>query len=158
LTELFAAAPAPEEIDLLQGDPVCRGLVRGGRLVRQWAASQACTWIGKSFQPIGDDQLLGHNRLRLFGGTRALAFTAEVGQSLHDGRPALILRYDDPRLPNPWWTRRVHDELREIEPGLLAGPAALRLRSRLVTLCWFAIDTIADRSTQGSGLASVDRR
>jgi hypothetical protein len=148
LVELFAAAPAPEALDLLEGDPVCRGIVRGGRLVRRWAASDACTWIGKSFQLMRDDQLLGHNRLRLLGGTRALAFTARVGPSLHDGRPALILRYDDPQVPSPRWTHAVHDELREIEPGLLAGPAAVRVRSdRLMTLCWFAIDTTADRST-----------
>jgi hypothetical protein len=127
---------------------VCRGIVPGGRLVRRWAASSASPWIGKSFQRFGEGELLGHNRLRLLGGTRALAFTAAVGPSLRDGRPALILRYDDPRVPSPRWTHALHDELREIEPGLLAGPAALRLRGdRLLTVCWFAIDTVADRST-----------
>jgi hypothetical protein len=148
LAELFAAAPAPEALGLLEGDPVCRGLVRGGPLVRRWAASPSCSWIGKSFELVGEDRLLGHNRLRLLGGTRALGFTGGLAPSLHDGRPALILRYDDPSVPSPWWTHVAHDELREVEPGLLAGPAALRLRSdRLVTLCWFAIDTLADRST-----------
>jgi hypothetical protein len=148
LAALFAGAPAPESLSLLEGDPVCRGIVRGGRPVRRWAGSSACSWIGKSFQPAGENELLGHNRLRLLGGTRALAFVATIAPSLHDGRPALILRYDDPRVPSPRWTHTIHDELREIDTGLLAGPAALRLpRKRLMTLCWFAIDTTADRST-----------
>jgi hypothetical protein len=148
LAALFAAAPAPEALDRLEGDPVCRGLIPGGRLARRWAASAGSPWIGKSFELAGEGHLLGHNRLRLLGGTRALAFTGTVGDSLRDGRPALILRYDDPRVPSPWWTRAIHDELREIEPGLLAGPAAVRVRrDRLLVLCWFAIDTTADRST-----------
>lgn len=152
LNVLFAASSAPQSLEPLEGDPVCRGLIRGGRLARRWAASHACPWIGKSFTSLGESRLLGHNRLRLLGGTRALAFTAAVGSSLYDGRPALILRYDDPRVPSPCWTRAVHDELREIEPGLLAGPAALRLRKhRPVTLCWFAIDTMTGSSGSAAG-------
>jgi hypothetical protein len=148
LAAQFAAGHAPETLNLLEGDPVCRGLVRGGRLVRRWAASSACSWIGKSFELAGEDELLGHNRLRLLGGSRALAFIATIGRSLHDGRPALILRYDDPRVPSPRWTHAIHDELREIDTGLLIGPAALRRsNNRLVTLCWFAIDTTAERPT-----------
>jgi hypothetical protein len=158
IAALFAAARAPEALDRLEGDPVCRGLIPGGRLARRWAASAGSPWIGKSFELVGENQLLGHNRLRPLGGTRALAFTGTVGPSLRDGRPALILRYDDPRVPSPWWTRAIHDELREIEPGLLAGPAALRLRSdRLMVLCWFAIDTTADRSTTPATTRGQDR-
>jgi hypothetical protein len=158
LAALFAAARAPEALDRLEGDPVCRGLIPGGRLARRWAASAGSPWIGKSFEVVGENQLLGHNRLRPLGGTRALAFTGTVAPSLRDCGRALILRYDDPRLPNPRWTHALHDELREIEPGLLAGPAALRLRrDRLMVLCWFAIDTTADRSTTPATTRGHDR-
>jgi hypothetical protein len=146
LAARFAVADGPARLDLLEGDPVCRGYIRGGAIARRWAASPACPWIGKSFETVGPNVLVGHNRLRLLGGVRALAFTAAVEPSLHDGRPALILRYDDPRVPGPRWTRRLHDELREVEPGLLAGPVALlRRRGRPLTVCWFAVDMLADR-------------
>lgn len=159
LKALFDTSREPQSLAPLEGDPVCRGLIRGGRLARRWAASSACPWIGKSFTTLGDDRLLGHNRLRILGGTRALAFTAAIGPSLHDGRPSLILRYDDPSARSPRWTHAVHDELREVEPGLLAGPAALRLRGdRLMTLCWFAIDTIAERSVFGPHLGAAQSR
>jgi hypothetical protein len=150
LNALFAASSAPQSLELLEGDPVCRGLIRGGRLARRWAASPASPWIGKSFTPLGDDRLLGHNRLRLLGGSRALAFSATIGPSRRDGRDALLLRYDGVGTTNPWWVRRIHDELREVEPGLLAGPVMWLRRRRTWTLCWFAIDTaeaaIADRA------------
>lgn len=147
LAAMFAEAAPPESVSGLEGDPVCRGIIRGGHLARRWAASASCTWIGKSFAPIGPRELLGHNRLRLFGARRMLSFTATVAPSLHDGRPALILRYDDPRSASPRWTHPIHDELREVAPGLLAGPAGIQLRGRAYTLCWFAIDTTADRTT-----------
>jgi hypothetical protein len=156
LAARFAAAPAPEDLGLLEGDPVCRALLRGGPTVRRWAASPSSPWIGKSFELVGDNRLLGHNRLRWLGGTRTLAFTAAIGRSVRDGRPALILRYDDPEVASPRWTHAIHDELREIEPGLLAGPAAILLRrKRPLTLCWFAIDALADRPGSHGGARSL---
>ena len=146
LAEMFAEADAPESLESLEGDPVCLGLVRGGPVVRRWTASRWNPWLGKSFENIGPNQMRGHNRLRFFGGSRGLTFTAAIGPSLYDGRPALIIRYTDSDTPNPWWVRSIQDELREVEPGLLAGPATLRLRNgRSLNLAWFAVDAAAAR-------------
>jgi hypothetical protein len=151
LAELFAAAGVPESLAGLEGDPVCRGIIRGGRLARRWARSTSCPWIGKSFETIAPGELRGHNRLRAFGARRVLSFTAAVAPSVHDGHPAIVLRYDDPRARSPWWTHAIHDELREVAPGLLAGPAGMRLRGgKVLTLCWFAIDMTADRTTRST--------
>ncbi len=143
LAERFAAARAPADPAILDGEPVCRALLPGGALASGWARSERFPWIGKSFRQDGPGRLTGHNRLTLFGGARALSFVAAVGPSLLDGDPALILRYDSPGTANPWWQRRIHDELREVEPGLLAGPVMWLGRRGARTLCWFAIDVEA---------------
>jgi len=139
LAERFAPAGAPRDLTSLEGDPRCLALLPGG-LLQRWASSERSPWIGKSFRLVAADQLSGHNRLRLFGGARALGFTAAVGPSLLDGRPALILDYDHPGTTNPRWQRHLHDELRELEPGLLVGPVTWRTRRHLRTLCWFSIE------------------
>jgi hypothetical protein len=135
LAERFAVASPPADLAILEGDPECLALLPGAAL-QHWAASERSPWIGKSFRLDGPDRLVGHNRLRILGGARALAFTAANGRSLLDGRPALILNYDSPGTANPWWQRRIHDELREFEPGLLVGPVTWRGRGRPRTLCW----------------------
>lgn len=96
LQKRFAAARAPHDLSLLDGEPACLGLLPGGQPVARWAASEHCPWIGKSFHLAAPDLLVGHNRLRLFGGARALAFEGVLGTSAVDGRWSLILRYDTP--------------------------------------------------------------
>jgi hypothetical protein len=140
LARRFADAHAPGDLAAIDGEPICLALLPGGSRVARWAASDRCPWIGKTFHHEHPGRLIGHNRLRLLGGARALAFTANLGASLLDGRPSLIIRYDTPGNTNPWWQRRLHDELRELEPGLLAGPVAWLARRRPRTLCYFAID------------------
>lgn len=137
LRERYVAAGPPADLALFEGDPECLGLVPGP--LQRWAASTRSPWIGKSFRLDAPDRLVGHNRLHLLGGARALAFTGTIGASLLDGRPALILDYDFSGTTNPRWQRRLHDELRELEPGLLVGPVTWRGRSRPWTVCWFAV-------------------
>jgi hypothetical protein len=140
IAERYAAASAPPDISAIEGDPDCLALP-GNSGLQRWAASERSPWIGKSFRQVAPDRLTGHNRLGLLGGARALPFTATIGPSLLDHRPALILRYDTPNTTNPWWQRRIHDELREIEPRLLAGPVIWLGRHRPRTVCWFAVAT-----------------
>jgi hypothetical protein len=142
LAERYAAAGPPADLGLPEGDPACLALLPGP--LQRWASSTGSPWIGKSFRLDAPGRLVGHNRLRVLGGARALEFTGNIGPSLLDGRPALILDYDFPGTTNPHWQRRIHDELREFGPGLLVGPVTWRGRRRPRTLCWFAVEA-ADR-------------
>jgi hypothetical protein len=56
-----------------------------------------------------------------------------------DGKPCLILDYDVS--PNPWFIRRIHDELRQVAPRLYLGPAMWKARPTPKLVLFFAIAT-----------------
>jgi hypothetical protein len=68
-----------------------------------------------------------------------LPFASRFGASLFDGRPTVVIDYD--RAENPPWMRRVHDEIRELEPGLFLGLDLWRTDARSIGLVWFALQT-----------------
>lgn len=146
LTELYQQARAPESMRTVAGDPVCRMLaVRGldrraaGRAVRRLAGSSRFPWIGKRFEATGDHEGGGINWVRLGGEHTWFPFETRFEPSAIDGAPCVFLDY---RLPaNPAPIRLIRDELRELDPGLLFGPALLdngRAPARLVL--YFACD------------------
>lgn len=96
-------------------------------------------WEGKSFQSRGKDEGSGINRVRLGGRHRLFPFRTHFGPSVIDGQPALVLDYDDP--DNPGVIRAIHDEVREVAPGLYFGPACLKKKAGgTSTALWFALD------------------
>jgi hypothetical protein len=108
---------------------------RGLRRVARLAASRAFPWRGKAFESTGPERGAGLNRIVLAG--RHFPFATRVEPSALDGRPAVLLDYDDPR--NPWVIRKVRDELRTVAPGLFLGPAMWKARGGPRTVLWFAV-------------------
>lgn len=145
LEERYRRGSLPRLADL-DGTPRGRmlavsGLGRGllGRAVRRFAASErAFPWAGKSFASEGDEAGRGINRVRLFGRREWYPFTTRIEPSVLDGEPCVLLDYDLPQ--NPWFIRRIRDELREVGPGLFLGPALLRARGEHRLALFFAID------------------
>jgi hypothetical protein len=80
-------------------------------------ATDMLPWRGKTFDHGGNS---GQN---VVFGRKAFRFRAEVGPSLLDGKPALVLSYDSPAHGNPWPLRAVVDELRTVAKGVAMGPA-----------------------------------
>ncbi len=149
LEALYAAAGPPRSMRAVDGAPKGRMLavrwVDGApvaRLVRALAASPRFVWDGKTFAARSDEAGAGINRIRIpgaLGRQDLFPFDTRFGASAVDGRPALILDYDLPR--NPPWIRKIHDEIREVAPGLFLGPAMWKAASGPTTLLWFALDT-----------------
>jgi hypothetical protein len=139
LAALYAAGEAPA-LEALEGSPEGRMLTLrgpGGRgplrgLVARIASSGRFPWGGKDFFPGG-----GINRIRLGGDRRWYPFQTRLEPSVLDGRPCVALDYDQPG--NPGLIRRVRDELRQVGPGLLLGPALLGVAGRQVPVLWFAV-------------------
>src|SRR5437867_2257330 len=105
LTALYmASAPASAPQGFSPGraikDPGSRRTERNSR-------ATGLVWKGKVFR---DDGTMVN---RLAGGLKAIPADVYVGESLLDGRPALILDYSRSRL----WPD-VRDEVRELSPGL----------------------------------------
>jgi hypothetical protein len=149
LEVLYLNAPAPTSLRPLDGDLVGRMLavkvISGtplGSPIRQFAASKAFVWGGKSFASESDTAGKGINRVKVpsvLGRQRLFPFETLIGPSALDGRPAIILNYDLPE--NPPYIQKIHDEVREVSPGLYLGPAMWKGASSKTTVLWFALDT-----------------
>jgi hypothetical protein len=145
LDALYAGGGVPDTLAALDGAPRSRmlavvGLDRGpvAGAIRRLAASGSFPWAGKRFAADGDEAGGGINRIRLLGERQWYPFTTRVEPSVVDGAPCIVLDYDRP--DNPWFIRRIRDELREVAPALFLGPALLASGERHRLLVYFAID------------------
>ncbi|HEY8040441.1 MAG TPA: hypothetical protein VIF15_11635 [Polyangiaceae bacterium] len=140
----YARGTVPRLADL-DGSPRGRMLTLVGPLgrppafdpLRRFARSRVFPWAGKSFSSSSDERGRGINRVRVLGDL--FAFETHVAPSAVDARPCLFLDYDLP--DNPWFIRRIHDELRQISPGLFLGPAMWKTKRAPRLVLYFAIAT-----------------
>jgi hypothetical protein len=146
LSALYRRARLPASLGVLDGTPrgrmlaivppLDRGLAFAA--LRGFAASRAFPWGGKSFASgAAQGSGSGINRALLLGDI--FRFDTRVAPSAVDGEPCIVLDYDQPE--NPWFIRRIHDELREVAPGLYLGPAMWKSQSGPRLVLHFAIDT-----------------
>lgn len=143
LHELYLAGSCPT-VQALDGSPRCRMLaiqrldrrISGG-LLRRFSGSSRFPWAGKTFAAEGETGR-GINRIRLLGNREWYAFTTREEPSVLDGKPCVLLDYDHPE--NPWFIRRIRDELREVSPGLYLGPALLRAGGQHTCILFFSVD------------------
>lgn len=120
-----------------------RGLPPGFKMpLRRWASSSSFVWEGKTFAATSDTRGTGINRVHIpgvFGRQNLFPFETSFGPSAIDGKPTLILDYDLD--VNPGYIRRIHDEVREVAPGLFLGPAMWKGARNKALVLWFALDS-----------------
>jgi len=144
LASLYETGSMPAGMQDLDGDLTGRMLaVRGAGLLlgglSAYARSKGFPWAGKSFASKDSRSGTGINRVVLGGRHRLFPFRTHFGPSVIDGKPAVILDYDDP--DNPGLIRAVHDEVRQIAPGLFFGPACWKgAGGKTTVVLWFALD------------------
>jgi hypothetical protein len=142
LTALYQGGKV-SSLAALDGHPHCRmlavrGLDRGfaATVIRALAAHGLFPWGGKRFESTSHDAGTGINRVRLGSERRWFPFETRVEPSAIDGKPAILLDYNDDR--NPGFIRVIRDELREVSPGLFLGPAMLDVGKKPTLLLYFA--------------------
>jgi hypothetical protein len=116
--------------------------------LRRFAGSSDFVWEGKTFAASSDTRGVGHNRVfipRALGKQNLFPFETFFGASAIDGRPTLILDYD--LAVNPSYIRRVHDEVREVQPGLFLGPAMWKSARDKSLVLYFALDAAEARKS-----------
>jgi hypothetical protein len=147
LSRLYEGGGVPDHLRALDGDLrgrmlAVRRLDRGpvARAIAALSGARSFPWAGKSFASEDARHGKGINRLRLWGRHRLFPFETSIAESAIDGTAAIVLNYDLP--DNPPAIRAIHDEVREVAPGLYLGPACVKRRvgSPVVAL-WFALDT-----------------
>lgn len=115
--------------------------------LRKFAASRAFPWGGKSFFGSGDSGS-GINRIHGLGRHQLFPFLTQVAPSVIDHKPCIVLDYDLP--DNPGFIRAIHDEVREVDPGLYLGPAMWKTKDGPKLVLWFALDTHAQAVAIGT--------
>lgn len=146
LARVYDGGAAPASLSALDGHP--RGRMLAVRMLdagpvasalRAVSGALVFPWGGKSFTAQGAVTGTGINRVHLLGRHQLFPFETHVGPSVVDGRPAVILDYDLP--DNPALIRKIHDEVREVSPGLFLGPAMWKTAAAPALVLWFALDT-----------------
>ena len=154
LDALYRASRVSSTMHAADGALVGRMLaVRGipgalGAPLRRWAASPTFVWEGKTFQAGSAERGVGHNRVSVpgvFGRQNLFPFETSFGPSAIDGKPTLILDYD--LGVNPGYIRKIHDEIREVSPGVFLGPAMWKGARGKALVLWFGLDAtrVAER-------------
>jgi hypothetical protein len=148
LDALYRVSTVSSTMQAADGKLVGRMLaVRGvsgpiGGALRRWAASSSFVWEGKTFEASSESRGVGHNRVSVpsvLGRQNLFPFETLFGPSAIDGRPTLILDYD--LAVNPSYIRHIHDEIREVAPGLFLGPAMWKGAREKTLVLWFALDS-----------------
>jgi hypothetical protein len=147
LEALYRNAPAPTSLHAADGKLTGRMLAfrhaeRGvlGRFMRGLALSPRFVWEGKTFSAVTPDRGGGYNRIcveGVLGRQHMFPFDSRIEPSLFDGRPTIVIDYDRPT--NPWFMRRIHDEIREVSPGMFLGIDMWKTAKRSIGVVWFAL-------------------
>jgi len=148
LEAMYLAATVPGSLHAADGKLVGRMLAvrkadRGliARWLRRLARSPSFLWQGKTLAARSDTEGEGYNRVcveHLLGRQHVFPLGTRFGRSQFDGKPTIIVDYDRPA--NPGWMRRVHDEIRQLEPGLFLGLDMWKTARGSIGLVWFALD------------------
>jgi hypothetical protein len=110
--------------------------------LRRFARSRTFVWGGKTFNAERDETGRGINRVELrgvLGRQNLFPFATRFDDSAIDGKRTIVLDYDLPE--NPPYIRKIHDEIRQVSPGIYLGPAMWKGARGKQTLLWFALDT-----------------
>lgn len=143
LADLYRAAETPRLRDLdgdLRGTMLASPLAgrRLGRVLRVLGAWEGFPWRGKSFSSHGDDRGQGANRL-LNDRWKTAHFVTTIARSRAGDFDALVLDYDLPG--NPFFIRRIKDEVRRVAPGLFLGQAWLEAGAKPFLCFYFGLET-----------------
>lgn len=147
LEALYRASFAPSSLRAADGRLEGRMLAmryadRGpvARWLQNLALSPTFVWEGKTLSAHDDRNGGGYNRIcveAVIGRQNIFPFVSRIEASRFDGKPTITIDYDRPS--NPWFMRRIHDEIREVEPGLFLGIDMWKTRARSIGIVWFAL-------------------
>jgi hypothetical protein len=128
------------DIDGISDGTILTMMAASGRMPG-WGLLHRTTkgWLGKWFESEADDRGSGLNRVLVKEAEELiLAFKTSIEPSRLDGKPCVVLDYDQGS--NVRVIRGMRDELRLISPGVMLGRAYMRFAFRLRPISWFALE------------------
>lgn len=150
LATLYANGTVPDDFAAaLDNHPKGRMVaVRGidnlpvvGKIVDIFAKHPLFPWDGKSMAATSAQTSDGINRIKAGAKMNWFPFKTSVQPSVLDGGPTIVLDYE--QKGNPFLIKKIHDEIREVAPGMYLGPAMAKVGKDKppVLVLWFALDT-----------------
>lgn len=150
LAALYAAGRVPDDFALaLDNHPKGRMVaVRGldsvpvvNKVIDIFARHPLFPWDGKSMAATSAQSSDGINRMQAGAKMNLFPFKTRVEESRIDGEPTIVLDYE--QKGNPFLIKKIHDEIREVAPGMYLGPAMAKVGKDKppVLVLWFALDT-----------------
>ncbi len=146
LDRLYRSAKQPADLAGVNGKPkgrmlavdsVDQTLLMAG--ISRFAAMGVFPWDGKTFSYSGGSEGRGINRVKLLVTQMDwFPFVTRIQPSAIDGKPCIYLDYEQPE--NPALIGKIHDEIREVSPGVFLGPAMWKRESGPLLILWFAVD------------------
>ena len=154
IIETWGALPAAS-LDELQGhfmglvpngDDPKRQAETGGRMYNE--NSVKGFWLGKAYRKTGDNEGEGYNRHRLPGGriVHSNRFTTEIGPSLIDGKPSLLMYYGAFNKARPSFV----DEIRKLDDYIYLGVGSVLSEEGKRNLGHFALTGPTDEWVGGA--------
>lgn len=146
LDALYRSGRVPADMTALDHKPKGRMVsIRGvsdtalSRLIVPISKLGAFPWDGKSLTSTGTLTSDGINRIGIGRRFNLFPFKTRIETSVIDGEPTIYLDYEQPG--NPFFIRKIRDELREVAPKLFLGPAMWKTGPNSAQLVlWFALD------------------
>ncbi len=133
-----------EDLDQLFNNGQCpnlkslEGIAKGLVIHPAWFA-RLKLWRGKVFQISSSTELTGLNRLGLGRlEIQRYPFNARIGKSLFSDRPVLIINHN--LSANPYWVRRYHDEMVQIDSHIYLATSHYKMGKKLKFVSYFAFD------------------
>jgi hypothetical protein len=150
LAALYAGGTVPDDFALALDDKPKGRLVavRGldsvpvvNKVIDIFARHPLFPWDGKTMEATSEQTADGINRIKAGAKMNWFPFKTRVQPSSIDGEPTIVLDYE--QKGNPILIKKIHDEIREVAPGMYLGPAMAKVGKGKppVLVLWFALDT-----------------
>ena len=124
---LSGQTPTMDELHgMVNGSVLAGRLALNTRLVRMFLNLGWLPWRGKIFETDGSSEGSGINRFKI-GPFRFLRYRCEtrITGPLLGGTDVFCLNYN--LSGNPWFIRRLRDDIRKIDSGVFLGTASFRM-------------------------------
>ena len=144
LDDIFLSAQTPtmDELSGVADGSVLAGLLAlNNRYVRRFLNLGWLGWRGKVFQTVGGNEGTGINRFKI-GPFKFLRYRCEtqITSPLVGPNDVFCLNYDLPG--NPWYIRRIRDDIKKIDEGLFLGTANFRSSGEHGFLVYFGLKCV----------------
>jgi hypothetical protein len=143
LDEVFLAGRTPTMREMegtVDGNVLSGMLILNNQWFKNFLNLGWFIWRGKVFESVNSSRGRGINRFKI-GPFRFLRFHCDtmISRPLAGPNDVFCLDYDLPG--NPWYIRRIRDDIKKIDEGLFLGSANLRLLGKHRFVVYFILES-----------------